>query len=60
MICLQAGACEVWLSMHNARDPQMVKTYGPGDSFGELALLYDAPRAATIKVMRFSSTHGQP
>jgi cAMP-dependent protein kinase regulator len=35
--------------MHNARDPQMVKTYGPGDSFGELALLYDAPRAATIK-----------
>jgi CRP-like cAMP-binding protein len=50
----------VWLSMHNARDPQMVKTYGPGDSFGELALLYDAPRAATIKVMCFSSTDGQP
>ncbi|CAK9863360.1 unnamed protein product [Sphagnum jensenii] len=46
---LEAGACEVWLSMHNARNPQMVKTYGPGDSFGELALLYDAPRAATIK-----------
>jgi CRP-like cAMP-binding protein len=46
--------------MHNARDPQMVKTYGPGDSFGELALLYDAPRAATIKVMRFSGTDGQP
>ncbi len=50
----------MWLSMHNARDPQMVKTYGPGDSFGELALLYDAPRAATIKVMRFSGTDGQP
>jgi len=26
-----------------------VATYGPGGSFGELALLYDAPRAATIK-----------
>jgi hypothetical protein len=26
-----------------------VKSYGPGDSFGDLALLYNTPRAASIK-----------
>lgn len=29
-------------------DTNLVKTYSPGDYFGELALLYNAPRAATI------------
>ena len=28
---------------------KLIKVYESGDSFGELALLYNAPRAATIK-----------
>lgn len=30
-------------------EPKHLKVYIPGESFGELALLYNAPRAATIK-----------
>lgn len=51
---IEAGSCEVWLKRQEGQDPQMVHHYSSGDSFGELALLYDAPRAATVKVLSLS------
>lgn len=54
---IEAGSCEVWLKRQEGQDPQMVHHYSSGDSFGELALLYDAPRAATVKVQHLPRNH---
>lgn len=42
------GTAEVWVKKGNA-DPKMVVEVSDGGSFGELALIYGTPRAATIK-----------
>ena len=43
------GKLECFKRFGKDEEPKLVKSYGPGDSFGELALLYNAPRAASIK-----------
>lgn len=40
---LESGACDIVV------DGQLVGKYTNGDAFGELALLYNCPRAATIR-----------
>lgn len=45
------GSLECYKRFSKNEEPKLVKTYGPGDSFGELALLYNAPRAASIKTV---------
>ena len=47
---LDEGVADVWVSK-NGGEPEKVFTYeeGSGAAFGELALLYNAPRAATVK-----------
>ncbi|KAL1923625.1 uncharacterized protein VTP21DRAFT_8605 [Calcarisporiella thermophila] len=42
---VETGTLEVYI---DKGAPQKVAEYGPGGSFGELALMYNAPRAATV------------
>jgi CRP-like cAMP-binding protein len=44
---LERGSAEVYVPKLG---PDPVMTYSPGASFGELALMYNCPRAATVKV----------
>ena len=45
---------QVSLLKKGTNAPQFIKSYEQGDSFGELALLYNAPRAATVKCKKDS------
>eukprot|EP00753_Platysulcus_tardus_P016287 PLAT5581.1.p2 GENE.PLAT5581.1~~PLAT5581.1.p2 ORF type:complete len:417 (+),score=237.91 PLAT5581.1:101-1351(+) len=47
---LDSGAAEVFVAAPD-QPAKKVLTYGSGDSFGELALMYNAPRAATVKAV---------
>jgi len=46
---LESGSCDVYVTRPGDITAKKVKSYGPGSAFGELALLYAAPRAATVR-----------
>jgi len=46
---MDSGNADCFKRFGNDKEEKFLKVYTEGEAFGELALLYNAPRAATIK-----------
>ena len=54
MYVLEQGSLNCTKVFKGNTEPTQLKVYKPGEGFGELALLYNAPRAATITALEDS------
>jgi CRP/FNR family cyclic AMP-dependent transcriptional regulator len=50
---IQTG--KVQISLHSAHGELDLRTMGPGESFGEISLLDDRPRSATVTAVEWTS-----
>lgn len=55
MYVLEQGSLDCTKIFNVNTEPTLLKTYQPGEGFGELALLYNVPRAATITAKESST-----
>jgi len=49
MYMIRAGTVEAYWDKKEGRDAKVLRTLGPGDVFGEVALLGDSPRTASVR-----------
>jgi len=49
LFLVDSGELDCFRVFVKGEEEKFLKTYIPGEAFGELALLYNAPRAATIR-----------
>lgn len=48
LFLIEKGTLDCFKTFNKQEGKKWLKVYNPGEAFGELALLYNAPRAATI------------
>jgi cAMP-dependent protein kinase regulator len=51
LFVVESGKLECSKVFNPKDPPRFLKHYGPGEAFGELSLLYNTPRAASIKAL---------